>query len=117
MPKTKPTHTPGPWIVTRSSFANAFEVVARHPGVDHLPRSTGEIVLAHPAPLFNGKEQEANARLIAVAPELLEGARFALKGLEFLSELIAQANVGAVGDGYLKAIPALRAVIAKAEGS
>ena len=61
---TKPMHTPGPWELTgRTLYGNT---------------RTGRIVTLH-----SGDDQtfEANARLIAAAPELLEAAK------NFLSEL------------------------------
>jgi len=53
------------------------------------------------------QEQEANARLIAAAPELLEGCKSALKVLTLDSDM---------EEDFRPEIKALRAAIAKAEG-
>lgn len=97
--------TPGPWTIHKSP-TDSFESHV----ITGNPRKT-------PHPFVGSVRHAEDARLISAAPELLAGAHYALSGLEFLAELIAEANIGAVGTGYLKAIPALRAAIAKAEGS
>lgn len=89
-------HTPGPWI-------------ARQRGADWVvePKdgrlfNVGD-ALYHP-------ENEANARLIAAAPEMLEMLRDALLYIEACEErdIVPSSR----GDGYRQA----RAAIAKAEG-
>lgn len=65
------------------------------------------------------EETEANARLIAAAPDLLKAAKYAHAVLDELSSITPEAvdpgtwNEG--GDGF-GAFMALRAAIAKAEG-
>lgn len=89
------THTPGPWVVS------------------HDKKYDQQRISANDAPIAVTKD-EANARLIAAAPDLLDVAR----------------NVGGIDDGWLKgAHPELlrkailqirdeaRAAIAKAEGA
>lgn len=83
-------HTPGPWAV--SLGMRTIQVIA------------GSFRLA----IGIDKEAEANARLIAAAPELLE----ALKGLCGLAEL----RPGHLQD-YKAAVADARAAIAKATGS
>lgn len=70
------THTPRPWIAREGTTTGA-EVMAR------TPRGR-EYVVARCA----GKDREANARLIAAAPDLLEALRDAVSQIEALcSEL------------------------------
>lgn len=87
------THTPGPWeisIVHDSHFGCiTYEL-------DNKSETDGEA--------------EANARLIASAPELLD----ALIGL--LDEVVASGNATAIDFGWRGAVAASRAAIAKAEG-
>jgi hypothetical protein len=62
--KIKSSYTPGPWIVSPRGgvvLAKADEC--------------GCIATMHKHPLSNNSEQEANARLIAAAPELLEALK------------------------------------------
>lgn len=98
--KTKTTHTPGPWDW---SPAPEFHVWAKGtPRIAIVPLRDVSI-----------NEQEANARLIAAAPELLEVAvELAAKGDDI--------NINfASGDDYRKfqwLLTMARAAIAKAEG-
>lgn len=90
-------HTPGPWSVSFECVDPEWAIVATRGGVvianvnaDHL--------------------QDANARLIAAAPDLLE----AVAGLIRLSEAIRH-SVG-LGKNQLERIERAKAAIAKAEG-
>lgn len=75
----KPKHTQGPWIVAKE------KTIIR----------TGELLVASTEPLeafigtglreYNRATREANARLIAAAPEMLEALKVALKHLDIES--------------------------------
>lgn len=84
-------HTAGPWLVS--------ETFAVGPA--------GEIVACTP---HNHSRKEANARLIAAAPELLE----ALQGLVRFTDAV-RVQVG-MGKTQLERLAKARAAIAKAEG-
>ncbi len=89
-------HTPGPWFVFDD------EIVA-----EHSDTHVADVALMDG---FNPTEWQANMRLIAAAPELLDAARLAVDAIEqtrdeFGLKLAAE-----------KASLALRAAIAKAEG-
>ena len=100
-------HTPGPWYLEEVGYSSSsyyirgsFDSGARHTigkgAVAHIPRST-----VNP--------MEANARLIAAAPELLE----ALKEVtEILDEVLGFGTEPSHGNIAAKA----RAAIAKATG-
>ena len=92
------THTPGPWHVTKGPAAREIRA-------DDGPyiASVYDIAVTY-------GERNANARLIAAAPELLDAARLAVDA------------IGQTRDDFglkvelEKAYLALRAAIAKAEG-
>lgn len=101
-------HTPGPWTQERrGQFANQYTLGA--PG-------TGLVGYFLAAPHATTEENEANARIIAAAPELLEALELVERfmpfvpqpGLPMTPELEAREDVQAV----LKT----RAAIAKARG-
>lgn len=95
-------HTPGPWrAVTVPYDSSAFYIEARNapdkrsPMVAHIPRSTVQ-------------PMEANARLLAAAPDLLE----ALEGL------LSHPNGGTYRNSAdSEAVKAALAAIAKATGT
>ena len=93
-------HTPAPWIADDT-------VHGPGKGIVHI-RSTEpfpqEICTVWRASLNDPSQFEANARLIAAAPDLLDACDFALSILE------------ALGNGKGDAANACRAAIAKAEG-
>ena len=93
-------HTPGPWTLEPSCIRGgdrSRSLVICGPG-----RVSGR------SPAEHG-EDEANARLIAAAPELLQACREALADLEgYLAEWET--------DPALETVQELRAVIAKATG-
>lgn len=63
-------HTPGPWHF--DDHANRIETTAGRNILDMIPRSEH----------FSTKERDANARLIAAAPELLEALEHFLGRME-----------------------------------
>ena len=96
-------HTPGPWIGAGPSFGDPLpryttEIVTEWEDEDGEALSICELPFHH-----HDDENEANARLIAAAPDLLE----ALKAAE---PYLRHANVAY--NVYVQA----RAAIAKAEG-
>ena len=98
------SHTPGPWVVEDDrKFKNKklrasgmLMVVAEKGGMPGL--------IVNQPPVFT-KADEANARLIAAAPDLLEALRGTLR-------LISRLNKGALHPEEVAAVTALR----KAEG-
>lgn len=97
---TKATHTPGPWRVSTSG-----NVVADQPDGSHVfvayPKHPEQPTVEHPM-------RDANAALIAAAPELLDSARLLLGWID------GQKSIGTLPSGI--DFPAARAAIAKAEG-
>ena len=91
-------YTPGPWIYDAGAFYAKCQLNERG--------MTRESPIAE---MLNGREDdyEANARLIAAAPELLEACELALKVLE---------QSGMITRQLLDADRKLRAAIAKAKG-
>ncbi len=71
-------HTPGPWIVSRGANVKPFSVEAATSTIADIYRAKGHGTC------------EANARLIAAAPELLEACREAKKLLEEVAEMNIQ---------------------------
>jgi hypothetical protein len=89
-------HTPGPWIVGRDGYINGKD--------EFIPAGTWRVTYAG-GPAYIRGIREADARLIATAPELLEVAQL-LASFSFTSEL-------SLGEITEKA----RAAILKATGS
>ena len=94
--KTK--HTPGPWRTKREGFSTVYVEARIDGGLIQEVAACG--------PTEAGRDQqEANARLIAAAPELLE----ALRGIMKLDEDLCS-------EGSIEALDKARAAIAKATG-
>ena len=90
-------HTPGPWIIERDS------VVA-----SNTPDDGGDIICEAPERFENSMRRwQANARLIAAAPELLAEVKELLRNAKFQD-----------GHGIIltQDAEALEAIIAKVEG-
>jgi len=95
-------HTPGPWS---ESGDNELD-----PTIRYIRDSTGlEIAVVYPS----GERHESDARLIAAAPELLEGGRLALKALREMHTAALHGRQVILDRG---AFDALEAAIAAAEG-
>ncbi len=94
-------HTPGPWWIEPSEYDLApFDILgATDPNGTSWP-------VSYVAPLA---EAEANARLIAAAPDLLDARQFALD-----SEESTLGDGGSILGDEIRDV--LRAAIAKAEG-
>ena len=97
---SKATHTPGPWVRAEKGHGNYFHV-GQVVDSDHMT-----IAVAH----GKNAETEANARLIAAAPELLE----ALEGIRWKSD-DKDSMEFAARITYVQ-MDAIRATIAKARG-
>lgn len=92
-------HTPGPWKVVEQTDPPIVSAIT--------PR--GELDIADVIAQADQDEDEANARLIAASPELLQACCVALADLEgYLAEWET--------DPALETVQELRAVIAKATG-
>lgn len=97
-------HTFGPWVAEcdPSHFDTLSTVVA---GAKRKSKGIERQMIVQVGGWANWREQEANTRLIASAPELLEAcmqAEAAIAGLDF--------------DGCPEALAVIRAAIAKAQG-
>jgi hypothetical protein len=90
---TPPAHTPGPWLVTKTQ-------VGEH--MIHLEDGSSIALVGDGPHEGDVRTSEANARLIAAAPELLEACKIALSKMTEFNMLLK--------DNYLSR------VIAKAEG-
>ena len=92
-------YTKGPWFAVRNS--TYWEIQPAGRGEDGAPWNVGDVCSSAPGDADGGL-QEANARLIAAAPDLLEACEAIVTSLE---------------GGYIEpesAITAVRAAIAKA---
>ena len=100
------THTPGPWTCTIDDEGfNVFQDDPKHPGNgDHIMCIAGN------------PESEANARLIAAAPELLAALRDTLESLECHEQDCQRDGLKNAAKAARRQIDAARAAIAKAEG-
>ena len=100
---SEPKHTPGPWVVDYSpKTGRPLGITA--PGDEGIPGAVGCVVRRNGIGLPGSETAQANARLIAAAPDLLrilgELCRYAEGANSKVDDLIDEA----------------RAAIAKAEG-
>lgn len=116
-------HTPGPWILDAPGsrrIDSGFAVKARTPEGPGFPTpsATGFYVIAEPPPHGRDRqaEQEANARLIAAAPDMLATLREAETGIAEAVRILDLMGRG--GDARNLAVYGnnIRAVMRKAEG-
>lgn len=98
-------HTPGPWFTKREGFSTVY-VEAR------LRGSTIQEVAACGPTEAGSEQQEANARLIAAAPELLEAL---IRADQMFREIGFIAEADRLRPGSLGS--EIRAAIAKATGA
>lgn len=76
-------HTPGPWHI-KSATASGFKTKSGGNGIYAPARPTDDFFILQIASMetnLSGQEVEANARLIAAAPELLEAAIYLMDDL------------------------------------
>lgn len=101
-------HTPGPWTFSQSAqYGDTRFYVAQADGAPYTPHYSDVATLI--AETVNDERksiQEANARLIAAAPELLDALRY----------VVAVYDKGTCGSTVEMAFDRARAAIAKAEG-
>lgn len=109
-------HTPGNWFITRSSLGVHKYVEARIGG-----GMVQEIACC--GPTEQPEQSEANARLIAAAPDLLEALRFLLPHVAHAhadncgdSDSYNNAEVQTCGCGLDSAVESAHEAIAKATG-
>ena len=68
-------HTPGPWVILKG-YDGTVEVSASRPyRINNISAGTPLICDVYQHPEFDGFSSQANANLIASAPELLEALR------------------------------------------
>lgn len=72
-PRTQ--HTAAPWLITR---------VSGNPSIIHFPPNKSPVAIASVFERTQPEATDANARLIAAAPELLEACRVTLANLELI---------------------------------
>lgn len=114
--KTQAMHTPGPWYLAHSGFANTPFVIfsgTKHPDFRNRFPLSGVHAIAE---IFHDEgpdheQQEADARLIAAAPEMLE----------LLKELVSQLENTCTsdiesGDACVVSVGPAKRIIAKATG-
>ena len=103
-------HTPGPWEVIEMEGSKDLYIESRH------KKGWNEFVFAEMISYGDAgkEEQEANAQLIASAPELLEACK---KAFSLSCERIdCRANTNQVNHGYCVNHQHILQVITKAEG-
>ena len=98
-------HTPGPWIGAGPSFGDQFPRYTTEITTEDEPYGDGHIQICELPFHHHDEENEANARLIAAAPDLLEA----------LKEMLDSHEDACTGYGEGAADKA-RSAIAKATG-
>lgn len=109
-------HTPGPWRVDETKALGAYGVwtdYATHPGHDGAgyPSLVCSMVPTVKSEITR-EQRDANARLIAAAPDLLAACQ---ESLAFISE-IDFALLAELLDGRDSLLERLQAAVAKAKG-
>ena len=99
----KTQHTPRPWSVSKLATPDYAPEFAIHAGDDDLART------------MNG-DSEANARLIAAAPELLDALNLVLARLEVAADDAEELGYDQRAENIREDITTARAAIAKAGG-
>lgn len=100
-------HTPGPWAIRLGQSVVEIRTTAGLP----IAQTTS----GHYWQNF-GPEAEANARLIAAAPDMLEALRHAEAILSYAPEMSTNKNGAGPNTSTHHALRLVRAAIAKAEG-
>lgn len=100
-------HTPGPWRIKKQKNGRDFEVI----GAD------GFFIFETDVAMFDGEMEEANARLIAAAPDMLEALEAAARVMSHIRDAaiadpLKYVPISAYKEGYNK----VRAAIRKARG-
>lgn len=101
-------HTPGPWVVFEATLkgrVRARQLLIQPAGHEH-PNDFSDIVAELPWQHLTVDEREANARLIAMAPDLLAVAEMAVELWDSTSAALDPEEV----------LSAIRAVIVAAKG-
>lgn len=101
-------HTPGPWKVTHDDYAGHYDVSTFDPQMGS--EAIAQVFYVANAP---GGRGEADARLIAAAPELLEALE---KMLSLLNAVCALSDDNYARDDWQDVLNA-NAAIAKARGA
>lgn len=97
-----PSHTPGPWQVTTDRAADAMQF-------PYCVRDAADWSVAYVTGTDGLAATQANARLIAAAPDLLAAAETAYT-------VLANAPASKMPKGTADAIRALHAALARAKG-
>jgi hypothetical protein len=80
------THTPGPWVVRHFPTARGGTMAAWI--LDALPDQDGKVIAnAIATAAGTNEDMDANARLIAAAPDLLAACEAILDKLDYLRDL------------------------------
>ena len=115
---TKAKHTPGPWMLTEGNRFDKEMVITTQYRLDASIGCICEMDVYFTGLI--GIEQEANARLIAAAPELLEALQNMMAIVDDAPKGVASYYANgedAPWSDFDREITAARAAIAKATGS
>jgi hypothetical protein len=103
-----PKHTPGPW------FPNGpWHIQAKSPHQDSLPVIVGQVVKGHH---IDQEQQEANALLLAAAPDLLYAAKLAMEIIKTARQYFPKSFTHRDKFALENTCATIGAAIAKAEG-
>jgi hypothetical protein len=115
-------HTPGPWIIDETKALGAYGVwtdYATHPG--HDGAWYGSLVCSvypHNRSDVPREQRDANARLIAAAPDLLAACKAAARWIAGNTPMVDSSDpiLGPIADEADRIAVAIHAAIRKAEG-
>lgn len=108
-------HSPGPWVIVPENAADGSRAIAQ------INPKEGPIIAYLPLCIMTKADIDANARLIAAAPELLEALKLARADLITCSMIFQAMNkekgtVSPVSEELRGKIRSLDVIIIKAQG-
>ena len=92
------THTPGPWLVTRGAQSDAYSVESGSQTICLVKFIRGQSLSERGV-----RQEEANAHLIAAAPDLLTACKAVVEEDGFRGSALMRKRIDAMRDAIAKA--------------
>jgi hypothetical protein len=106
---TKAEYTPGPWEIDDTAPNSYLRIIGNIDG-DAYDDGSPRHIYTHVCDVLDNEQEEANARLIAAAPELLDALEESILAMQKVYDQSEMAHV------VMDELERAKAVIAKARG-